>query len=83
MLLEILFKYYSLSIKYNEKVINDAFCLTRRVKGVVNSIFNERFIKAAPTKLFFLTYIRGKVFKRGPSKICGRQPLKRFYFVHS
>ena len=25
---------------------------------------------------------RGKVFKNGPTKICGRQPLK-IYLVHS
>ena len=24
-----------------------------------------------------------KVFKNGPSKICGRQPFKKFYLVHS
>ena len=24
-----------------------------------------------------------KVFKNGPSKICGKQPLKKFYLVHS
>ena len=32
--------------------------------------------------LFDLIYIWGKVFKNGPSKICGRQPLKNLKWCH-
>ena len=47
---------------------------------VKNIIFNNRFSMTA-TKIWLqlfsrLSFIWVKVFKNGPSKICGRQPLK-------
>ena len=37
---------------------------------------NNRVIKHSYTKLVLVISIWVKVFKNGPSKICGRQPLK-------
>ena len=37
----------------------------------------------SPLSLLFEYYIWDNGFKNRPSKICGRQPLQKIYFVHS
>ena len=52
-----------------EVISNSVVCLmspTSSKKGLKKRIDN------------FHLYLRDKVFKNGPSKICGRQPLKNF-----
>ena len=56
-------------IPMTEVISNSVVCLmppTSSKKGLKKRIDN------------FHLYLRDKVFKNGPSKICGRQPLKNF-----